>query len=318
MLQHSDELSLLQAQIAYKKRLESVMRELTVQEVSLSQKTEQLKQIMLHEQKDVDRLEKQSLSTLFYQLTGLRDTMLDKERREVYAARAKYETALRELDAIREDILETREDLKDLEDCEARYQTKLEEKRLKIEASSGEAGTYLLEKEQLLGYLSQQTQELEEAITAGTSALRTMANLQQNLHSAKDWSANESRTPAFWADHARKEKLDEAQENLELLQIQMQKFNKELSDVTIRPNLQPSIQRMLSFADSLFDNVMSDLAISERIYQACSLADQTRECILSVLRQLQNTLEEVRHKQKRTKQEMDEIVLQTIKETTEE
>lgn len=315
---HSDELSVLQAQIIYKKRLESVMRELTAQEASLSHKTEQLQQIMLHEQKDVDRLEKQSLSTLLYQFTGQRDSMLDKERREVYAARAKYETALRELDAIREDIRETQEDLKDLEDCEARYQAKLEEKRQEIEASSSEAGALLLDKEQLYRYLSQQTRELEEAITAGTSALRTMANLQQSLHSAKDWSVKESRTPAFWADHARKEKLDEAQENLGLLQVQMQKFNKELSDVTIRPNLQPSIQRMLSFADSLFDDVMADSTIPERIHQACALADQTRECILSVLRQLQNALEEVRHNHKRTQREMDEIVLQTIKESSEE
>lgn len=314
MLQHADELSLLQAQIAYKKRMEAVLRELKEQERSLEEKTTQLKAVMLQEQLDVQRLEKHSLSAFFYQLTGQMDAVMDKERREAYAARAKYDTAMRELEAIQEDILETLEDLKDLQDCEAHYQSKLTQIRMDLKNAPGPEGADLLEREQRLNYLTQQEQELQEAIIAGTSALRTMADLQQNLHSAKDWSARESRTPAFWADHARHEQLEEAREHVDRLQIQMQKFNKELSDVTIRPSLQPSIQRMLSFSDFLFDGILSDMAVTERINQSCTLADQTRECILGVLRQLQNTLEEVRHNCKRVQQEMDEIVLHTVNE----
>lgn len=314
MLQHADELSLLQAQIAYKKRMDAVLRELTEQERSLVEKTDRLKTVMLHEQQDVERLEKSSLSVFFYQLTGQMDAVIEKERREAYTARAKYDTAMRELDAIREDILETREDLKDLEDCEERYQKKLREKRLELQASAEPEGIALLEKEQLLTYLVQQTQELEEAITAGTSALRTMADLKQNLHSAKDWTIRESKTRAFWADHARQELLDEARDHVDCLQVQMQKFNAELSDVTIRPNLQPTIQRMLTFADSLFDELLSDTPVVERVVHSCALADQTRECILGVLRQLQNTLEEVRHNRTRIQQDMDEIVLRTVAE----
>lgn len=314
MLQHADELSLLQAQIAYKKRMEAVLRELKEQERCLVEKTTRLKAMMLQEQQDVQRLEKFSLSAFFYQLTGQMDAVMDKERREAYAARAKYDTAMRELESVQEDILETQEDLKDLQDCELRYQSKITQIRMDLKRAPGPEGANLLELEQRLNYLTQQEQELQEAIIAGTSALRTMADLQQNLHSAKDWSARESRTPAFWADRARHEQLEEAQEHVDRLQIQMQKFNKELSDVTIRPSLQPSIQRMLSFSDFLFDGILSDMAVTERISKSCTLADQTRECILSVLRQLQNTLEEVRHNCKRAQQEMDEIVLHIVNE----
>ena len=313
MLQHADELSLLQAQIVYKKRLESVMRELTGQEAILLEKADQFKAAMLHEQKDVQRLEKHSLSTFFYQLTGQMDAVMDKERREAYAAQIKYDTVLRELEAIREDIRETQQDLEDLVACEERYANALARQRQALEATSDPRGAKLLEKEQSFSYLSQQEQELEEAIACGTSALRTMADLQQNLHGAKDW-ASESRSPLFWADHARQEKLDEAQQCIQLLQVQMQRFNKELSDVTIRPSLKPSIDRMLQFADILFDDLPKDMAVTDRIRHSCSLADQTREHILGVLRQLQNALEEVRHTLKRIQQEMDEIVLQTIQE----
>lgn len=311
MLQHADELSLLQAQIVYKQRLEAVMRELTAQESALAEKAAHLKTLMLQEQKDVERLEKHSLATFFYYLTGQMDAIMDKERREAYTARIKYDTVARELEAVREDILETREDLQDLQDCEQRYARALEKKRSHMKEAADPNSAKLLEKEQLLSYLAQQKREIEESIAAGTAALRIMAQLQQNLHSAKDWST-ETKTPAFWADHARQEQLEEAQEKISLLQVQMQQFNKELSDVTIRPNLQVQIQRMLQFADNLFDDLRMDMPVPQRIQHSCFLADQTRECILSVLRQLQNALEEVRHKHTRTQQEMQNLVLQTI------
>lgn len=314
MLQHADELSLLQAQIVYKKRLEAVMGELTAQEAALEEKAEQLKQILLREEKDVERLEKPGIPALFYQLTGQKEAAIDKERREAYAARARYDTVRRELEAIREDILETREDLQDLSRCEEVYAQKLEEKRKSLEQAPDICGAALLEKEQLLAHMTQQAQELEEAIVAGTSALRMMAELQQHLHAAKDWGSLSASPAAFLADHARQEKIQEAREAVAQMQILMQRFNKELSDVAIRPKLQGSITRMLQFADELCSDLLADMTVPERISRACFRADQTREFILGVLRQLQNAMEEVRHKQTRIRQEMDDLVLQAVNE----
>lgn len=314
MLQHADELSLLQAQIVYKKRLEAVMRELTAQETALQEKVRLLKQQLLMEEKDVEKLEGHSLAAFFYHVTGQMDAILDRERREAWAARIKYDTALRELDAIQEDIRETEEDLRDLQDCEERYTRQLTQLRESMESEQSREGALLLEKEQLVSHLSQQELELEEAIIAGTSALRTMASVQQDLNRAKDWSVFEARGAAFWADHARQERLEVARENVGLLQVQLQKFNRELSDVDIRGNLQVSIDRMLQFADAFFDELLTDAALSEKIRRSCTLADQTREHILGVLRQLQNSLEEVRHRHKRIRQEMDSIVLQAVNE----
>ena len=318
MLQHADELSLLQAQIVYKKKLDSVMRELTAQEAVLLEKAARLKEILLREEKDVERLEKPGLSVFFYQLTGQMESVMDKERRELYTARVKYQTILRELEAVQEDIRETREDLEDLSCCEELYAQKLEQQRRTLELLPDSRGITLLEKERSLAYLTQQAQELDEAVVAGTAALRNMAELKQILHSAKDWTGSESKPSVFWADHARQEKLQEAREQVAQLQVLMQRFNKELSDVTIRPELQNSICQMLQFADQLYSDLSLDLTVMERIRHACLLADQTREYILGVLRQLQNAMEEVRHKQTRTRQEMDNMILQAVNEDYQE
>lgn len=314
MLQHTDDLSLLQAQIEYKKKLTAVMRELTVQEEALKDRISGLKSPMEQTQKDVDRLSGNSLSAFFYHVTGQMDSVLTKERREAYAARVKYDAAIRELEAIQEDIRETDQDLQDLQDCEARFAEQLERKRQELAQMPDHGGPLLLEKQQMLQYFSQQEQELKEAISAGTAALRIMADIQQSLSRARDWSSHDTRIPSFWTDHARQDRIGQAQENLHLFQIQLQKFNKELSDVTIRPNLQVSIDRMLQFGDSLYSQLTSDLSVEEGIRQSYTLSSQTREHILSVLRQLQNALEEVRHQQNHLRQEMDTIVLRTINE----
>jgi len=309
MPHRADELSLLQAQMVYKKRLDAVMQELKSQEAQLLTKVARLEEAKFLEEKDLDRLEKGSLSAFFYHLIGKKEEMLDKERREAYAARIKYDAARRELDAIQEDIRETEQDLQDLQNCEERYNKKLEEARLVLETEHTPDGEALLEKEQTAAYLQNQERELHEAIEAGTSALRTLSDVISGINSAKDWSHIDLLGGRL-LDFAKHEHLQQMQENIEQLQIQLQRFNRELSDVSIRGNLQASIDRMLKFSDLFLASLAEDLTIQEKIQRASREADQTRDQILGVLRQLQTALEQVRHQQISIRKEMDTMVLQ--------
>lgn len=306
-----DELSLLQAQLTYKKRLEAMLAELRAQEAPLQKKTTELEQSMLRERKDVDRLEGHSLTALLYQLSGKMDEKLDLERREYYAARAKYDTCLRELEAIRQDIEATEEDLADLADCEKKYAEALEAKRLAIQSAPTPEARTLLKQEQTLSYLTSQEQELTEAIAVGTEALRTTADILQNIESAKDWAAFDLLGGGLFSDLAKHDKLDDAQVLVQQLQIQLQRFNKELSDVTIRANLQVNIDGMLRFADFFFDGLLADATVLDKIKQSLHQVSQTREQILTILRQLQDELEDVRSRTTRLRNDIDTLVLQT-------
>ena len=93
------------------------------------------------------------------------------------------------------------------------------------------------------------------------------------------------------------------------LQIQLQAFNKELADVTIRSYLQVNIDGMLKFADIFLDGLLADAAVLDRIKQSLVQVEQTREDILIILRQLQDELEEVRHKHARLKTDVDALIL---------
>ncbi len=303
-----DELSLLQAQLTYKKRLEAMLQELRSQQTPLRKKTMELEQIMLREQKDVDRLEGHSLAAFFYHAVGKMEEKLEDERREYYAARVKYDACRRELEAIEQDIESTEEDLADLSDCEARYEQAKEEKRRAISAADLPEARALLTKEETLAALESQEQELREAIAAGTEALRTTADVLQNIESAKDWATFDLLGGGLLADLAKHERLDEAQKEVEQLQVQLQRFNKELSDVEIRANLQVSIKDMLKFADFFFDGIFADAAVLDHIKQSHSQVEHTRERILIILRSLQDELENVRSKCQKLEKEVDALI----------
>nr|MBQ8243748.1 hypothetical protein [Oscillospiraceae bacterium] len=305
-----DELSLLQAQLTYKHRLTAMLKELHSQQAPLRAKAEELEQLMRREQKDVDRLESHSLAAFFYNVVGKMDEKLDMERREYYAARVKYDACLRELEAVEQDIEATEEDLADLADCEEKYARAVEAKRLAIEAAGLPVSETLLQEEQSLSYLAEQERELEEAIAAGTTALRTTADIMQQIESAKDWATFDLLGGGLLADLAKHEKLDEAQKEVEALQVQLQRFNKELSDVTIRSCLQVNIDDMLKFADFFFDGLLADAAVLEHIKQSHAQVEQTREDILTILRQLQDELEDVRQKYSRLKKDVDALILE--------
>lgn len=305
-----DELSLLQAQLTYKKRLQAMLKELKQQQEPLAKKVKELEAKMVSEHKDVQVLEGRSLAAFFYSLTGKKGEKLDIERREYYAARVKYDAALRELKAIEMDIEVTEEDLADLADCEDRYAKAIEDKRLAIENADNPLSQEFLEKEHIYNDLRLQQRELEEAITAGTNVLRTASDVMNSLRTIENVSYLDRLGRNPLTDMAKHETLDDAQKNVEILQVELQKFNKELSDIPCRESLQGSIDRMLKFSDSFFENLFMDATVPERLRQSYAQVEHTLDPILGILRQLQSRLEEVRHRQAKAKAEVDGLILE--------
>ena len=285
--------------------------ELRSQQEILSKKTTELESIMKRERSDVDRLEGRSLTALFYHMTGKIDEKLDEERREYYTARAKFDTARRELEAIEQDIETTEEDLQDLADCEERYARAVEQKRQAIEAAGTQVSDELLGKKRTMTFLQSQDRELSEAIAAGTAALRTTADVLQSIESAKDWAAFDILGGGLLADLAKHDKLDEAQKSVEQLQVELQRFNKELSDVSIRADIQVSIDGLLKFADYFFDGIFADAAVLDRIRQSQTQVEQTREQLLDILRQLHTRQEDIHSRIAKLQEETDRLIVST-------
>ena len=185
MTYYDEQLQQLQAQMARLKQLEAMIKELRSQRDTLSAQVRELESIKLEEQADVDRLEGRSLAAFFYHVIGKMDEQLDKERREAYAARVKYDTAARELEGVEADLRRYEAELSALRGCERQYEAVLKEKAEAIKAAGGANGEEIFHLEARTAFLESQKKELREAISAGNAALSTAKQVLSSLDSAE-------------------------------------------------------------------------------------------------------------------------------------
>ena len=159
---YDQQLQELLAQCARKKKLEASAAELRRQRDIYGARTEELRQYMLEEQVDVERLEGRSLAAFFYNVIGKMDDKLTKEQQEAYAARVQYEAAARELAGTEEDLHRCQAELDTLGNCESRYAALLREKTAAVKTAGGVAAEQILSLEERSAYLVSQERERPE------------------------------------------------------------------------------------------------------------------------------------------------------------
>ena len=128
MNKFNDELAMYQQQIVRKKRLEEILNKLRNQRSILERKSKELAKILAKEQKDVEKIEGVSLSSVFFSMVVKREERIDKEKREAYAATLKYDNAKRELEEVNREIELRENEFNSLVGCEDRYKKIFNEK----------------------------------------------------------------------------------------------------------------------------------------------------------------------------------------------
>ena len=292
MKRYDEQLHQLQAQCARKKKLEAAAAELRTQQNTYAARARELERSFQEEQADVDRLEGRSLSAFFYNVIGKMDEKLTQEKQEAYAARVKYDAAVRELAGIREDLDRCETELETLRDCERRYAAVLREKTQAIKASGGDAAEQILGMEERDAYLESQERELKEALDAGQDALTTADQIAASLDSAEGWGTWDLLGGGLVADLAKHGHLDDAQASVEYLQSQLRRFKTELADVTIAADFQVNIDGFLRVADYLFDGIFADWAVLDQIHASQEQVQNTRDQICRVLDYLRTMLQQ--------------------------
>ena len=281
------DLKALWEQVAEKKVVDAKYQELQAQRKTVAQRVRQLEKVKQSEQADVDRLERGSLAAFFYQMVGRMDEKLDKEQQEAYAARVRYDAAARELASIDADLARLEARLKGLSGCEQRYQDALMERFREIKETNSPAAQELMESESRVVDLKLRRREIREAVQAGNTALKQAGAVLESLDSARGWSTMDLVGGGIWSDLAKYDHLDEAQEQVEQLQVDLRRFKTELADVEINADIQVTIEGFLRFADFFFDNLFTDWEVRDRIDQSIDQVRDTKRQIQRVLDKLE-------------------------------
>ncbi len=287
---YDEKIQLLRQQVEQKKHKESKLRELYVQRASLRVKVDAFKKDKLEEQADVERLEGRSLAAFFYGVIGRMDEKLDKEREEAYAASVKYDVAARELYTVEEDIKRYEAELGKLRGCEQQYERMLKDKLEAIKSLGTQDAEEILRAEERISYLEGQIKEIQEALAAGQAALGTADHILSSLDSAEGWGTWDLMGGGLISDMVKHGHLDEAQQQVECLQVQLRRFKTELTDVTISADMQIGIDGFLCFADYFFDGLFADWAVLSKINQSQTQVQDTKSQIEHVISRLTEML----------------------------
>ena len=304
-----NDLKALWDQVAEKTIAATKYQELQAQRKSVAQRVRQLEKIKQSEQADVDRLERGSLAAFFYQMVGRMDEKMDKEQQEAYAARVRYDAAARELASIDADLARLEAKLKELSGCEQRYQDALMQRFQEIKATNSPAAQELMESESRVVDLKLRRREIREAIQAGNTALKRTEAVLESLDGARSWSTVDMIGGGIWSDMAKYGRLDEAQEEVEQLQVDLRRFKTELADVEINADIQVTVEGFLRFADYFFDNLFTDWEVRDRIDQSIEKVRDTRRQIQRVLDKLERMNGELKAQLEDESEKQEQIAL---------
>lgn len=309
-MKHFDtQLCELQNQVLKQKHIKAQLGDLREQRESLKKKVEELKEERQLELEDVERLERNSLSSFFYKLTGKKAEKLDRERKEAYAAAVKYDAAVRELEAVDRYMKKSEMELAELTGCEERYQDCLKEKEKFLKLSGSDAAKHILGLEQKIEYTRHREREIKEAIQAGKKALATAERIAEFLNSAKGWSTWDMLGGGVLADFGKYKELDQVQELVEELQRELHGLKAELADAAIQPDIQVKIDGFLRFADYFFDGIFTDLAAREQIQLSMEQAQKTAGQLQSVLARLEVTQSMLEKEREQLREELELCIL---------
>lgn len=311
MKYYTEELLSLQSQIMEKARTDAKLKDLYIQQQEMEKQTESLRKIMKDEQEDVDRLNRNSFTALFYKATGKMGEKLSKEEEEAFAAAVKYDTANRELQAVKEDITYYENKLLELKDCEVRYQELLEAQIDAVKASNIPEAKNILELERELAGIKNQEKEIREALDAGEKALCIAEKILQDFEKAKTWGTVDLIGGGAFADIMKYDKLDKIQNRVQELQSALRSFRTELADVNtnINGNIHVEIGSFLHFADYLFDGLFADWMVYDKIKQGAERAKTTYDQIQSILNRLKEMEEEIRARQENFQKELEKMAV---------
>ena len=292
MRDYEKELNALRERIAQRRDDIAVYESLCRQEEECKREVDARMSQWAKEERDVEKLEKLTWSSVMAALRGNKEEDLDREKREAYAARLRLQEAERQRDEIQYEIRLRQERIKASETCEQRYEALLREKAEAVRMADPVLAEKLTELEQQeLGVVSRK-KELDEAISAGRQAMDHIRLALDDLECAEGWSSWDILGGGLIVDAMKYSSMDDAQRRMEEVQSDLRRYRAELSDVaqTASFDLQPD--GFLHFADFFWDNIFADFAVRDRIGQSQDRMQKLREQVKQIQTGLERELKE--------------------------
>ena len=248
------------------------------------------------EEVDVQKLERTSLTTLFYSALGSREGQLEKERQELLSVQLQYQQTKHQVEYLEREQDYLKGQLEKLEGVEAEYKSLLSEKEALLRGSNQAVATVLIENAEQSAILASEVKELSEALHAGGDALSSLEGVLDSLESAKTWGTWDMFGGGFLSTAVKHNRIDQARDGIHDVQAKLNSFKRELADVREQIELKIDIGEFETFADFFFDGLIVDWVVQSKIVESLDRSRNAKEVLVRVIEELENLRRNAQHK----------------------
>lgn len=296
--------------LAQKQHKEKRVRDLEAVEAELGHASSRLEALgaqLAREKVDVDKLERTSLTALFYSVLGSREEQLEKERQELLSIQLRYQQVKHQVEALQRDHKYLRQQIADMAGVEDQYKALLAEKEAWLRQSDQAVANQLLENARQSADLVSQINEISEAIRAGRSVLTSLEAVLDSLGSARNWGVWDMFGGGLISTAVKHGRIDRARQGIRDVQERMSRFKRELADIQ-DVELKVDIGGFETFADYFFDGLIVDWVVQSKIEASLGRAGDAKKVIGRAVRRLQGLKQDLHSRQSDLQEQRAQII----------
>ncbi len=255
-------------------------RQLSVREQTAAAKLAAARKECAGEERDVERLEHLSLARVLAALHGAREDALAREKAEAEAARYRYADARQRLDEVRAERAGLEGRLAELAEAGSAYADALAAKERYLTRSADPRGARLLALAEERGRLAAELRELRRATRDADAAGQALAEVDDRLGTAANWSTFDTYFDhGMIANAIKHDRIDQAAQAAREADRRLGALRSDLAELG---GLEPTAPRLeissgFRFADIFFNNFFTDLAVGRQIRDAQDTVDRSVE-----------------------------------------
>ena len=289
-------------------KIDSMLKGLKDEQLSLERKVSELKAILDKEDLDVKKLEGNSLAGVFYFVLGRLEERLENEKKEALGAKLKYDQAVRDLEDVKHEISKLCSERMNYMDCERKYESLYAAKRDMLIKSDPDRAQNLLNLTEQLNKSKNSLKEIREAISAGRSVIYSLEKAMGSLNSAEGWGVWDMLGGGLISDLAKHSHIDNAKYEAEQAQILLRRFRAELADIRIREDIHIETGGFAKFADFFFDGLIADWFMQSKIKNSHESVSRVKSQVQSVLSELSSLESRESSRIRKVETEIDELI----------
>jgi len=307
--QINKELERLQVGIYLYNKADSMLKELYSQLRQQKDKKAELEKRLNKEKRDVEKLSKMSLTSLFHTILGNKEKQLEKERQEALAAELKYNDILRQIEYTNFQISGLENERSRYRNYQSEYDQLFRKKYEMLKNSNSAYADKIIQLEKEVLKHKNNLREISEAISAGNRVLNALDRADRSLESAETWGVWDMLGGGgLLTNMAKHGHVDDARDAATEVQMLLNNFRAELADVQITSQINIDISSFTKFADFFFDGLITDWIVQSKIHDSQNSVLEVKNQVLHVMRRLSDMEQRTNCEINRLTSELNEIV----------